>query len=227
MNMTPAHLWISMGVPAKGVAILMILMLFACVYVAIERLLLFVKTRGQSRAVAAAISKPLGAGDLSGAVKIAKDPAYSAAYLATILRGGLVEFEARPDHHGVDALKRAIDRVTQQEQGTLRKGMNVLATTGSTTPFVGLVGTIFGIINAFGVMSAVGGGDLTAISGGIAEALVSTAVGIAVAIVAIWMYNYFNAVLDDISKDMATASAELIDWAEKESLRRSESQAAK
>ncbi len=227
MNMTPAHLWISMGIPAKAVAILMILMLFACVYVAIERVLLFMKTRGQSRAIAAAISKPLAAGNLEGAVKIAKDPAFSAAYLGAILRAGLVEFEARPDHHGVEALKRAVDRVTQQEQGALRKGMNILATTGSTTPFVGLVGTIFGIINAFSMMSAVGGGDLTAISGGIAEALVSTAVGIGVAIVAIWFYNYFNAVLDDIGKDMTIASQELIDWAEKESLRRSELQAAK
>ena len=97
----------------------------------------------------------------------------------------------------------------------------------STAPFVGLVGTIFGIINAFGKMSSEGGGDLTAISGGIAEALVSTAFGIAVAITAIWVYNYFNAVIDDISKDMTTSIGELVDWAEKDALRRADGQAAK
>ena len=114
----------------------------------------------------------------------------------------------------------------KREVANLRKGMNVLATTGSTAPFVGLVGTIFGIINAFGKMSEDGGGDLTSISGGISEALVSTAVGIAVAIAAIWIYNYFNAVLDDIQKDMTTAMQEIEDWAEKDLHQRS-SQAAK
>jgi len=69
-------------------------------------------------------------------------------------------------------------------------------------------------------MATAGGGDLTAISGGIAEALVSTAVGITVAIIAIWIYNYFNAVLDDIQKDMTTAMQEIEDWAEKDLHRR-------
>jgi len=92
---------------------------------------------------------------------------------------------------------------------------------------VGLVGTILGIITAFGKMAEAGGGDLTAVSGGIAEALVSTAVGIIVAIIGVWMYNFFNATIDDITKDMTTSSQELLDWAKKEVLRRSEAAAAK
>ena len=120
-----------------------------------------------------------------------------------------------------------LERVALTEAASLRKGMNILATTGSTAPFVGLVGTIFGIINAFSMMSAEGGADLTAISGGIAEALVSTAFGIAVAIVAIWVYNYFNAVVDDIGKDISISIQEFVDWAEKETLRRVEQPAAK
>ena len=227
MDLSLQHLWGAMGVPAKLVVIVMTLLLFYSVYIGIERSLLFSKARKQSRALAAAIGKPLGEKDVAAALAVARSDAYKVAYLGAVLTGGLSEFAERMDHHGVEAVKRAIERTSLQEISSLRKGMNVLATTGSTTPFVGLVGTIFGIINAFSVMSSVGGGDLTAISGGIAEALVSTAVGITVAIIAIWIYNYFNAVIDEITKDMSTSSAELIDWCEKEALRRSEGHAAK
>jgi biopolymer transport protein ExbB/TolQ len=227
MDLSLQHLWGAMGVPAKLVVVVMTALLFYSVYIGIERTLLFTKARKQSRALAAAIGKPLGEKDVAAALAVARSDAYKVAYLGAVLKGGLTEFANRMDHHGVEAVKRAIERTSLQEIASLRKGMNVLATTGSTTPFVGLVGTIFGIINAFSVMSSVGGGDLTAISGGIAEALVSTAVGITVAIIAIWIYNYFNAVIDEISKDMSTSAAELIDWCEKEVLRRSEGHAAK
>ena len=124
-------------------------------------------------------------------------------------------------------IARTLQQSIVSAQTRVESGLTFLASIGATAPFVGLVGTIFGIINAFSMMSSEGGADLTAISGGIAEALVSTAFGIAVAIVAIWLYNYFNAVIDDIAKDMTTSIGELVDWAEKDALRRSESQAAK
>ena len=227
MNLTPQGVWVSMGIPAKLVVLTLLIMLVWSVYVAIERQLMFTKARRQSRDLAEAISKPLATSNLEGALKVARDDAFKQSYLSAVLRAGLGEFAARSDRHGVDAAKRSLERVALQENAGLRKGLNVLATTGSTAPFVGLVGTIMGIINAFSVMSAVGGGDLTAISGGIAEALVTTAVGIGVAIAAIWIYNYFNAVLDSIANDVDTSSKELVDWCEKESLRRSEQQAAK
>jgi biopolymer transport protein ExbB/TolQ len=227
MDLTPQALWASMGVPAKLVLGLLMVMLFWSAYVGIERLLYFVKARGQSRVLAENVAKPLGNGDVEGALKIVNDPAYKLAYLGLILKIGLSEYKARLDRHGIDAAKRGLERMAMTEAGNMRKGMNILATTGSTAPFVGLVGTIFGIINSFAKMSESGGGDLTAISGGIAEALVSTAVGITVAIAGVWVYNYFNAVIDDIQKDMTTSIAELVDFLEKDLLRRSESQAAK
>lgn len=227
MNLTPQHIWASMGVPAKIVFFVLLAMLLYSTYVAVERTMLFAKSRKQSQALAGAIAKPLSERDLDASLKVARSADFEAAYLGYVLRGALAEFAARPDQHGAEAAGRALDRVAIEQGANLRKGMNVLATTGSTAPFVGLVGTIFGIINAFAVMSSVGGGDLTAISGGIAEALVSTAVGIAVAIVAIWIYNYFNAVIDDIQKDMQTSSQEITDWCAKEVLRRSEPVATK
>lgn len=227
MEMTPQHLWESMGIPAKMVFFTLLVMLIGSVYVLVERGLLYMKARGQSRAVGGAIAGPLKAWDLDAALKVAGQPGYKASYLAAMLRAGLAELSLRGDKYGVEAVKRAVEKTMLEESARLRTGMNILATVGSTAPFVGLVGTIFGIINAFAVMASVGGGDLTAISGGIAEALVTTAVGIAVAIVGIWIYNFFNAVLDDITKDMQTASQELVDWSEKYSLRQAESRAAK
>jgi biopolymer transport protein ExbB len=227
MDLSPQHLWAVMGVPAKTIFVLLLVMLVWSVYVGIERMVTFLRARAQSRALAEAIAKPLASGDMEASLKLVAGEQYKLAYLGSIVKAGLSEYRARPDKHGIEAAKRGLERMAMNEAAALRKGMNVLATTGSTAPFVGLVGTIFGIINAFSMMSAEGGADLTAISGGIAEALVSTALGIAVAIVAIWLYNYFNAVIDDISKDMTTSIGELVDWAEKDVLRRSESQAAK
>ena len=94
--------------------------------------------------------------------------------------------------------------------------MNMLATTGATAPFVGLVGTIFGIINAFQMMGEAGGGDLGAISSGIAEALITTAIGISVAILGVWLFNYFNGKIDEITNDMAVSVQEFLDWCEKQ-----------
>ena len=227
MDLSIGGLWHSMGVPAKMVLLVMVLMLFGCVYVAIERALYFRTARGQSRLLAGAIGTPLKDGDVNGAIKLIGGAAYQKAYLGAILGAALREYGARTDRHGLAAAKRALDTVATEEGAAMKKGMNILATTGSTTPFVGLVGTIFGIINAFGMMAASGGGDLTQISGGIAEALVSTAVGIIVAIIAIWFYNFFNALVDSVQKDITVASAELVDWIEKDQLRRSDSAAAK
>jgi biopolymer transport protein ExbB/TolQ len=227
LDMSPAGLWKSMGTGARAVFFVMIGMLVWSVYVAIDRVLLFTRARGQSRDLAANLAKPLAAADLDGALGVAAKDGYKLSYLGALIAAGLKEYKERPDSHGVEAAKRELERVAIEEQANLRRGMNVLATTGSTTPFVGLVGTIFGIINSFAMMNQAGGGDLTAISGGIAEALVSTAVGIAVAITAIWIYNYFNAVIDDMVKDMTTATQQLVNFLEKDSLRRSESTAAK
>jgi len=227
MDLSIAGLWGSMGAPARVIAVLMVFMLICCIYVAIERLMVFTRSRAQSRELAAAISKPLGSADIEGALKLLGAPTYKDAYLGAILKAGLNELKTRMDGHGIEASERAIERTLITETANLRKGMNILATTGSTTPFVGLVGTILGIITAFGKMAEAGGGDLTAVSGGIAEALVSTAVGIIVAIIGVWMYNFFNATIDDITKDMTTSSQELLDWAKKEVLRRSEAAAAK
>jgi len=90
----------------------------------------------------------------------------------------------------------------------------VLATISSSAPFVGLFGTVFGIITAFQRMADPGkggGGGLATVSAGIAEALLTTAVGLAVAIVSVWFYNFFTTKLEQIGALIDDASGELTD----------------
>jgi biopolymer transport protein ExbB/TolQ len=216
MSFTPQELWASTGWPVRFVILVMVIMAIGCVYVAIERSLRLKKARDQSRQLADAVSKSLTAGDAAGALKIASSEEYSESYFAALLAAGLKEFSARPDAYGIGSVQRALERVQISEGERLRKGLNILATTGSTAPFVGLVGTILGIINAFAGMAEAGSGGLAAVSGGIAEALVTTAIGIAVAIMGVWLYNFFTYKIDQITNDMTMSMQEFVDWCEKQ-----------
>jgi biopolymer transport protein ExbB/TolQ len=112
--------------------------------------------------------------------------------------------------HGV---ARSMDRAKKRELAGLGRGLPLLATIASSAPFVGLFGTVFGIITAFTQMAdpTKGGGGLATVSAGIAEALLTTAVGLAVAIVAVWFYNYFAAKLDDFGVIIDDSTGELAD----------------
>lgn len=216
MELSPQALWASTGTPVRIIIAIMVLMLVLCIYVAVERTIAFMRARKQSRLLAEAISGPLQSGDTAGALEVVRRDAFQHAYLGHMLLAGLTEFAARPDRHGIEAAGRALEKVSITEGASLRKGLNILATTGATAPFVGLVGTIFGIINAFASMAATGGGGLGAVSAGIAEALVTTAIGIMVAIVGVWMFNFFNGWIESIVNDMSVSTQEFVDWAEKQ-----------
>jgi biopolymer transport protein ExbB/biopolymer transport protein TolQ len=216
MHFTPQELWAATGTPVRIVLVILLLMAVWCLYVAIERTITLAKARKQSRELAEAVAGPLSSSDPKGALEICNQEAYAISYLGHMLSAGLTEFAGRSDKYGIEAAERALDRVSITEAQSLKKGMNILATTGSTAPFVGLVGTIFGIINAFQMMGEAGGGDLGAISAGIAEALITTALGIAVAIIGVWLFNYFNGKIDEITDDMSVSVQELLDWCEKQ-----------
>jgi biopolymer transport protein ExbB/TolQ len=111
----------------------------------------------------------------------------------------------------VESAKRAIERATIKGLVEFKRGMGGLATIGSTGPFVGLFGTVFGIITAFQSMSVSGSGGIAAVAGGISEALVTTGFGILVAVVAVWFFNTLVNRVDIFSGEMANASSELID----------------
>jgi biopolymer transport protein ExbB/TolQ len=206
------------SLPVKIILALLAVMTIGCFYVAIERTWSLGKTRTQSRDLADALGAAMTKGDAAGALAVVKQEQFKASYLAHLLEKGLAEFSQRPDAHGIESAERAMRNVIVNESAAMRKGSGILATTGSTAPFVGLVGTIFGIINAFTGMAEAGSGGFGAVAGGIAEALWATAFGISVAIVGVWLFNWFNGKIDAILDDMGIAMQEYLDWCNKQIL---------
>lgn len=221
MSFDLQHIWEASTPQTLTILAMLFIMGILALYVFIERWVSLGKATNQSKELAAALAKPFESGDVAAGAKLCKEERFKAAYLGHLMGAALGELATRFDRPGVDAAERALSRAHTQEGLELRKGMNILATIGSTAPFVGLVGTIFGIINAFSAMAEAGGGGLGQVSAGIAEALVATAIGIFVAIVGVWFYNYFNARIDRIDNDISVAAQEFNDWCEKQLLKRS------
>ncbi|MBT3221096.1 MAG: MotA/TolQ/ExbB proton channel family protein [Proteobacteria bacterium] len=214
-SFTLTHIWDSSGAIARTVIVILCLMLSASAIVTIERLIAFGRARRQSMRLAAEIVGPLQKGDIAGALKLAKDDQFKAAYLGSLLSVGLQELDLRMDRFGVTNAHRAIEKAHAEEATKLKRGMTILATTGSTAPFVGLFGTTFGVINAFQGMATAGSG-LASISAGISEALITTGVGIGVAVLGVWAFNYFNSRTEKVLDELSSSESDFMDWAEKQ-----------
>jgi biopolymer transport protein ExbB/biopolymer transport protein TolQ len=137
--------------------------------------------------------------------------------LAKVVTAGLQEFSAHEvsreiPGEDIEASKRALERAAAIVHAELKRGVSSLATIGSTAPFVGLFGTVLGIINAFHGISTQKSTGLGAVAGGISEALVTTAIGLFVAIPAVWVYNYFSGKIEAFDVEMDNSSSELIDY---------------
>ncbi|MCB9673173.1 MAG: MotA/TolQ/ExbB proton channel family protein [Alphaproteobacteria bacterium] len=211
----PAEFWAAAGTEARAVVIILVSLSLGSTFVWIERMLAFSRARRQSMRVAAEIVGPLQHGDVEGALRIAGDERYKSSYLAAVLRAGLAEMSLHADEFGVSNAKRAVEKAIAEETAKLKRGFAWLATTGSTAPFVGLFGTTFGVINAFSGMAATGGGGLSGISAGIAEALYTTAIGIGVAIYGVWLFNFFNGKVEKVQNELSSSEADFVDWASK------------
>ncbi len=144
---------------------------------------------------------------------------YQYSHLAKVVLAGLQEYQFQHDAGGtlnrddlVDTVRRAIQRATALTSNDLKKGIPSLATIGATAPFVGLLGTVVGIITAFQGIAATGSGGLGSVSAGISEALVETALGLVVAIPAVWFYNYLSGSIEYFNVEMDNSSSELVDY---------------
>lgn len=208
-------MWTQMGWLAKAVVIVLFIMSAWSIGVMIDRLIVFNAARKQSRLFAPAIAGALREGKLDEAIKIADR--YKKSHLAKVVVSGLQEFRAHqlsadiPGEH-IEASKRALERAQAIVHSEMERGISGLATIGSTGPFVGLFGTVVGIINAFKGISTEKSTGLGAVAGGISEALVTTAIGLFVAIPAVWMFNYFNNRVKAFDVEMDNSSSELIDY---------------
>ncbi len=209
------HLWSQMGGLAKAVVIVMFFMSAWSIGVMIDRVLAFNAARKQSRAFAPAVAGALREGKLDEAIKIADR--FKKSHLAKVVVAGLQEFSAHQNSaeisgEEIEASKRALERSEAIVHAELKRGVSALATIGSTAPFVGLFGTVVGIINAFKTMASQKTPGIGAIAGGISEALVTTALGLFVAVPAVWMFNYFTGRCDAFDVEMGNSSSELLDY---------------
>ncbi len=208
-------MWSQMGWLAKAVVIALFLMSAWSIGVMIDRLIAYNGARKQSRQFAPAVAGALREGKLDEAIKIADR--YNKSHLAKVVVAGLQEFRAHQlsteiPGEEIEASKRALDRAEAIVHAELKRGVSTLATIGSTAPFVGLFGTVVGIIHAFTGISTEKSTGLAAVAGGISEALVTTAIGLFVAIPAVWMFNYFTNRIDAFDVEMGNSSSELIDY---------------
>jgi biopolymer transport protein ExbB len=211
----PAHLWAQMGGLARGVVILLFLMSAYSIGVMIDRFMAYNAAKKQSRQFAPAVAGALREGKLDEAVKIADR--YKKSHLAKVVVAGLQEFQAHQistDIPGeeIAASHRALERAEAIVHAELKRGVSGLATIASSAPFVGLFGTVAGIINAFQGISTQKSTGLGAVAGGISEALVTTAIGLFVAVPAVWAYNYFTGRIEAFDVEMGNSSSELIDY---------------
>jgi len=215
INFDVRSIWFNMGVLAKLVVLCLFIMSAWSIGVMIDRLIAYSAARKQSRAFAPAVAGALREGKLDEAIKIADR--FNKSHLAKVVVAGLQEFKAHQMSaeipvEDIEASRRALERAEAIVHAELKRGVSSLATIGSTAPFVGLFGTVVGIMNAFKSISTSKSTGLGAVAGGISEALVTTAIGLFVAIPAVWMYNYFAGKIESFDVEMGNSSSELIDY---------------
>ena len=208
-------MWSNMGWLAKSVVIVLFIMSAWSLGVMIDRVLAFNAARSQSRSFAPAVAGALKNGNLDEAIKIGDR--FSKSHLAKVVVAGLQEFRAHNQSseisgETIEASKRALERAEAIVHAELKRGVSTLATIGSSAPFVGLFGTVVGIINAFKGIASEKSTGLGAVAGGISEALVTTAIGLVVAIPAVWAYNYFAGRVEAFDVEMGNSSSELVDY---------------
>jgi biopolymer transport protein ExbB/biopolymer transport protein TolQ len=216
MDFSPVGLWEAMTPIAKGVVVALLLLSVWSLYISVERLLVFRRAHKQSLAFAKLATEHLKHDRPQAVIDAASK--YPGSHLARVVSAGLQSFQFEhgssplSDLEVVEAASRAVERSTLLTVSDFKKGIGSLATIATTAPFIGLFGTVIGIINAFRGMALTGSGGIGAVSAGISEALVTTALGLFVAIPAAWMFNYFTNKLERLQVEMSNSSSELIDF---------------
>lgn len=215
MNMDLMSLWHEMGWFAKGVVYLLFIMSAYSTTILIQKWWAMRRAQNETKKFAPEFSQFLEEDNLTEAINLAES--YKKSHVARVLGGALSEVRPLIQDGSVtvadiNSAERAIEREMLMTVVELKRGLGVLATVGATSPFVGLVGTTMGIVNSFTAMASSGSGGISSIAGGVAEALITTALGIGVAIPAVWAYNYFQTKIDNLTAEMTYTSKEMVDY---------------
>ena len=211
------EMWAAMGPVAKAVAIILLSLSIISLYLFIERQLVFRRAKSKSKAVAPKLAEYLKKGQLQEALTLASKKENSGSHLARVTAAGVREFMDGKQaglslNDQVETAQRGCERTATIFTQDLKRGLSVLATIATSAPFIGLFGTIAGIINAFRGMALTGSGGIGAVAGGIAEALVTTAFGIGVAIIALWCYNVLNNKVEVYEAEMGNTTSQIVDF---------------
>jgi len=228
MQISLLELWSKMGFLAKGVVWVLAIMSIWSLWVAVDKWILFRRAKKQSMLFAEQLGKQLEQKNIQQAYTLSRDKRFKNSHVAKIVNAGLQEFLrivemgstsiANPKDEGIEHHKvmertaHAMERSAIIILNDFKKGLSIMATVGATAPFVGLFGTVIGIINAFDAIKKAGAGAIGEVSGGIAEALITTAFGLFVAIPAVWLYNYFTGRVERVQHEMGNVVADMGDY---------------
>lgn len=224
MDLSLMEMWAQMGWFVRGIVIVMIGMSIITIAVAVAKWRTLARMSRETRAFAPKFSEALEQNRIREALALTEE--HSDSHVASVLGEALREVAPLLEDRElagpvITSTERAIEREQILLAADLKKGLGVLATIGATAPFVGLLGTVIGIVNSFTGIAATGGGGLEAVSAGISEALIATAIGLMAAIPAVWLYNYFTGRLERLFSELAYAGRELVDWMMMREARRS------
>ena len=205
----------SMGPIAMGVVVILLIMSVYSIAIMVERYLTYSSAKKQSREFAPRVAQALKNDRIEEAINISDK--HRKSHLAMVVSSGLQEFRAHEQSSDIsgdeiEASKRALQRAIAIKTAEFKRGLSGLATIGSTAPFVGLFGTVVGIINAFRGMKNAETAGIGAVAGGISEALFTTALGLLVAVPAVWLFNYFTGKVDGFIVEMDNSASELVDY---------------
>jgi biopolymer transport protein ExbB/biopolymer transport protein TolQ len=215
MDLSLTEMWNQMGWFVKGIVLIMIAMSIITIAVAVAKWRTLSRMSRETRAFAPKFSQALESENINEALALTNK--HKGSHVALVLGEALREVAPLLGNRElagpvITSTERAIEREQILLAADLKKGLGVLATIGATAPFVGLLGTVIGIVNSFTGIAETGGGGLEAVSAGISEALVATAIGLLAAIPAVWLYNYFTGRLERLFAELAYAGRELVDW---------------
>jgi biopolymer transport protein ExbB/TolQ len=214
MEINLAELWSSMGLPVRCVVVLLTIQAVACVAVVIDRLVALTQSKARAREFVQSVEQPMARGDYEQVLTLMKSAKPN--HLTGYLQAGLQTFVGRLKEgdsvaRAAELANRELARRGEVVSLELNRGMNVLASTGSTAPFVGLLGTVLGIINAFKLIAATGSGGIGTIGAAIGEALVVTGYGLVVAIPSVLIFNYLSNQIAQYERRLVNGGSEFVD----------------
>lgn len=215
-SFSAAEIWRAASLANKGIIVLLFVLLAYQIYVTVERFVTYAQSNQASDKFLKLFMDTLRRGDFEAAKRAATT--HNKSHIALVLKHGLDIFQyekqlkaMNPNHDAIQPVERAIQRGTAEVVELLKKGMSGLATIGALAPFIGLLGTVIGIINVFSQLKAKGAGDINALAGAIGEALATTALGLVVAIPAVWIYNLLTNKQDVVVTNINNAASQMID----------------